>query len=561
MITQLNNTQILERSLVGSNFTLKLRIYDETLNYIENDSVFWNNKFYKVKIGKSVTGTIRNDLTNSPDIDTVNWEEYIPYTTISTVDPLPTDDITQGHLIGSTWIDTDTDNIFVCTDNTINNAVWVSYIINDSLLPIIDLTYNDLITLRDANDLVPGQMYKITDYETIYTQPVTNILKSSGVTEPLIILATNINTFDKQVYSELYTNDYIEYDIDNNETEIYIEGVHANSRITSANYTNLLTEGVTYNYTFGIAGILQGGSYIALAGDTEEDLLNIIRDYIILMFPSTTTEEIITDGSSKYFDITYEINYTGTISTTIDAPITTSDTLPIEPEGSLRPGKITYRKDTINQLETYYDFRTVLFARWETFTGSGLFTVLFDNGEAMQESLTFGSNCYDIFIGKHTNYNNIVFGNINHSITFGIDNYSMTFGNVNYSMTFGETNYYMTFGSANYSITFGDKNNSIIVGNVNYSITFGDGNVSINFNDDNHSINFKNLNSSITFGDSNLKIEIGNDNDFSTLTLGINSIALLQNSLYEKILYSDNTNGFMIKYIDNSDINFIDATT
>jgi len=244
-----------------------------------------------------------------------------------------------------------------------------------------------------------------------------------------------------------------------------------------------------------------------------------------------------------------------------------------------RKGKITYRKDTENNLEVDgYDFLQIYHARWETSTGSGLFTVLFDNGEAMQEFLTFGSGCYDISIGKHTNYNNIVFGNINHSITIGTDNYSMTFGSVNYSMIFGNTNYSMTFGSANNSITFRDKNNSISVGNanysltfgdanysitfgsVNYSMTFGDGNDSLNFNDNNHSINFKNLNSSITFGDSNLKIEIGNSNNFSTLTLGVNSIALLQNSLYEKTLYTDNTD-FVIRYIDNSDINFIDATT
>ncbi len=51
-------------------------------------------------------------------------------------------------------------------------------------------------------------------------------------------------------------------------------------------------------------------------------------------------------------------------------------------------GRIMYREDA-NGNSADYDFRKVLFPRWETSTGSGIYAVLTDNGEDMNEFLTF----------------------------------------------------------------------------------------------------------------------------------------------------------------------------
>ena len=50
----------------------------------------------------------------------------------------------------------------------------------------IEVTYDELLNLKNTSSLIKGQNYLLTDYETTYTQPVTNVNKSSGVIEPLI---------------------------------------------------------------------------------------------------------------------------------------------------------------------------------------------------------------------------------------------------------------------------------------------------------------------------------------------------------------------------------------
>jgi hypothetical protein len=42
----------------------------------------------------------------------------------ATVNPIISNDNTQGYFIGSLWINTNSDTVFQCTDSTTNNAVW-----------------------------------------------------------------------------------------------------------------------------------------------------------------------------------------------------------------------------------------------------------------------------------------------------------------------------------------------------------------------------------------------------------------------------------------------------
>jgi len=334
-------------------------------------------------------------------------------------------------------------------------------------------------------------------------------------------------------------------------------------------------------------GILVGKKYVITDFGTK-----YIQNVTLAVRIATVETLILTGTSVNTFDVRVQsVQFPSDI---IEFDITN---ILCEDGTTARKGKITYRKDTVNQLETHYDFRTILFPRWEMFLGSGIFTVLTDNGNTMNEFLTFGSGCFNISIKKYSSYNNIIFGSNNHSMTFGNYNYSMTFGsnnhsmtfgnynysmtfaNDNYSMTFGDYNHSMTFGNNNYSMTFGDYNNSMTFGNSNYSMTFGDYNYSmtfVNYNhsmtfgnynysmtfaNDNYSITFGDYNHSMTFGSSIKHLKIGNNNNFSTLTLGVNSIALLANEAHEKVLYVDATDSFTIRYFDNSALVFLDATT
>ena len=78
---------------------------------------------------------------------------------------------------------------------------------------VIEVTYSELVNLKNTSSLVKGQNYLLTDYMTTYLQPTTAINKSSGVIEPLIITATDVNKLHNQCKSTLYPQDIVYYEI------------------------------------------------------------------------------------------------------------------------------------------------------------------------------------------------------------------------------------------------------------------------------------------------------------------------------------------------------------
>jgi hypothetical protein len=77
--TQLRGVQVYNDTLTGAGLNDKLGFYDETDSYSAGDKVFWLGKTYRVKTGQSVTGGSSGDLTNSPDQNTTDWEEFPEY--------------------------------------------------------------------------------------------------------------------------------------------------------------------------------------------------------------------------------------------------------------------------------------------------------------------------------------------------------------------------------------------------------------------------------------------------------------------------------------------------
>ena len=80
-------------------------------------------------------------------------------------------------------------------------------------VPVIEVTYDELVNLKNTSALVKGQNYLLTDYMTTYEQPVTGLMKSSGIVEPLIITATDVNKLHNQCKSTLYPQDIVYYEI------------------------------------------------------------------------------------------------------------------------------------------------------------------------------------------------------------------------------------------------------------------------------------------------------------------------------------------------------------
>jgi hypothetical protein len=82
---------------------------------------------------------------------------------------------------------------------------------------VISVTYSELATLISGSDLVTGQKYLITDYQTVHTVPGTADTNTASV-EPLIVTATSINTLAPIAYSTTYPGDLIFYKISNADT-------------------------------------------------------------------------------------------------------------------------------------------------------------------------------------------------------------------------------------------------------------------------------------------------------------------------------------------------------
>ena len=130
------------------------------------------------------------------------------------------------------------------TGKTIGELTYLQFPTNDTLIPVeyigdtyhitfSSITYNEGTYsqfVAEANNgvLTPGRFYLMTDYQTCYDQPNYDNLKDpittgnykTGTTEPILLLAVSTTGFSPTVYSTLYPNDKITYDITWNTTEI-----------------------------------------------------------------------------------------------------------------------------------------------------------------------------------------------------------------------------------------------------------------------------------------------------------------------------------------------------
>lgn len=105
-----------------------------------------------------------------------------------------------------------------------NEVIETQYVCtsgNDSVFELI--TYEALKTKIDTNDLEPGKLYKITDFQTIYDQPsyVTggddldpNVETKYANIDPIVVAATSVNTLDTFASQPGNPDDIIRYEVD-----------------------------------------------------------------------------------------------------------------------------------------------------------------------------------------------------------------------------------------------------------------------------------------------------------------------------------------------------------
>jgi hypothetical protein len=91
-----------------------------------------------------------------------------------------------------------------------------------------EITYSELYSLFTGQTLNPGRFYLMTDYQACYDQPNYDNFSNpivignykTGNTEPILLLAVSTTGFSPTVYSTLYPQDKITYDISWNTTEV-----------------------------------------------------------------------------------------------------------------------------------------------------------------------------------------------------------------------------------------------------------------------------------------------------------------------------------------------------
>jgi hypothetical protein len=81
-----------------------------------------------------------------------------------------------------------------------------------------NITYSQLVAKVNAGKLNTGKKYVISDYQTIYKQPVTDLLVVNSVIEPLVVTALTPNTLSEIAFSTINPKDIIHYTINNDDT-------------------------------------------------------------------------------------------------------------------------------------------------------------------------------------------------------------------------------------------------------------------------------------------------------------------------------------------------------
>jgi len=219
---------------------------------------------------------------------------------------------------------------------------------------------------------------------------------------------------------------------------------------------------VTYSTLQGLMGtstLVQGNYYLINDFETIYDQ----PDYIapLTPSPSPTTLTAATEPLIVQAATTFGLN-SRAISTIYPIDVIEYDPYftATEITGSAAKGRITYRIDTQNN-KTNYDSRGVLFKRYETTAGSGIFSIYWDNGNPSTNFSTFDGDSYNNTLGNFYSLtaavtvspfilSNNVFTTISYNNQTGNNFFNNTFVGQCFENVFGNEN---TFNLSDYLIS------------------------------------------------------------------------------------------------------------
>jgi hypothetical protein len=117
-------------------------------------------------------------------------------------------------------------------------------------------TWSALLNMKQNGALTPGKKYLMTDYQTIYIQPVSNAIKTDTPIEPLVLTALSSSHFEPIVYSTTRPKDVIYYTIENEQKYNWCSAQYSKGVITrriDANnndcpYDHIAIKFIRYNF-------------------------------------------------------------------------------------------------------------------------------------------------------------------------------------------------------------------------------------------------------------------------------------------------------------------------
>jgi hypothetical protein len=329
------------------------------------------------------------------------------------------------------------------------------------------VTHAELTTRVSNSTLIQGQTYRITDFKTIYKQPVSNAILE-GVEEPIVVTALSANKLEPVAFSPSNPYDVIYYDVTKNNSSMY---EWATSTDKGQIYRRITKNGNDLPYDvraikFRRYKVNAPSSAVAFAFNTDYNVNSIVT-YNNKVY--TNTVGVNTANGNKD---SASGNYTPG-SENNDCPwillVDLNSYISASASGNFTiKGKNTINCPVNTSTSNYKDFYTFD-------DGNGISTVdstdVCKNKIGVYKSSSTQKLNNSVFIGNSFSSNTI--GNNFYSNTIGNYFYYNTIGNYFYSNTIGNLFSYNTIDNYFQSNTIGNNFNSNTIGNYFQSNTIG----------------------------------------------------------------------------------------
>jgi len=290
----------------------------------------------------------------------------------------------------------------------------------------------------------------------------------TGENEPLVVLATSVNTLAPEAYSTLHPTDALKYDWNPLNYSTIKQFYDSDLSTSPAGFKGIITrredvtKAIKTNYdfreiTYRLYSIEQP-AWTAQAY-SEGDIVQVGS---MLYGANATTESTDEPGDSAKWtfiiDITENafLSYSATSHYVHPFPITIQDT-----------DDYTDRTMFVDDTCSNIVFEECNFIPYVTY-GSECGGMTYGSNCG---GMTYGSGCYSMTYGSGCN--TMTYGSGCYSMTYGSECGGMTYGSGCYSMTYGSGCNTMTYGSYCRTMTYGSSCNNMTYGSGCNTMTYG----------------------------------------------------------------------------------------